>query len=609
MVDGVEEKFKQVGCHSISDTIVLQKGRSGAFPIGFLVVRKFWVSTPPRAKSKSEQAKGAKDSSWVNTVVLRQLHTQTYPNMSSPDQDSPADHSLLHGGSSADEPLVHDGPSRRLISPPSFTERSHLSVGSDIALDLALEERLADRFPVCRTSAAARAFAARRRERQSVNTSSTSSVIRRRRHTLTEVSHLHDTHCDINMFEENEDHDQDQSIGAATYRSVQSMPLPQTMPLLSASFHADALASDSQSDTDHIQDYQWHSDDDIVAAQQNHRRMSDLVGIGDDDDNDDSSLSSHHFVLVDDDADPPEQHLDIQRHLIQAQARESTAKLSLALTGLWSAINTSQQEACHHLQAARNRQRSLEKETWKANEKLRETERCMKEIAKKYKALEKQNKKLSIKMDRLQAENERLAMDKSNAEAEFREQMNNLVEMSLQTERDYKNMVTERDVRISQLEEEAIHLSEVLVEVEGRAEAEMRRRTWSEVSHGRDSVDLSSLTGDVNTSEREEALSYLEAPFANTTQREAATEVEESAASDTETSGEKIASPSTRTNEVKAGIFRGSLFNGANDLKKTKKDYGLESFADSMRYLASPSACSTRDEDRMTGEDEGLHYV
>ena len=233
----------------------------------------------------------------------------------------------------------------------------------------------------------------------------------------------------------------------------------------------------------------------------------------------------------------------------------------------------------------------------------------MKEIAKKYKALEKQNKKLSIKMDRLQAENERLAMDKSNAEAEFREQMNNLVEMSLQTERDYKNMVTERDVRISQLEEEAIHLSEVLVEVEGRAEAEMRRRTWSEVSHGRDSVDLSSLTGDVNTSEREEALSYLEAPFANTTQREAATEVEESAASDTETSGEKIASPSTRTNEVKAGIFRGSLFNGANDLKKTKKDYGLESFADSMRYLASPSACSTRDEDRMTGEDEGLHYV
>ena len=532
-----------------------------------------------------------------------------YPNMSSPDQDSsPADHSLLHGGSSADEPLVHDGPSRRLISPPSFTERSHLSVGSDIALELALEERLADRFPVRRTSAAARAFAARRRERQMTDTN---SVIRRRRHTLTEVSHLHDINCD--MFEEKEDHDQDQSISAATQRSAQSMPLPQTMSLLSASFHA--LASDSQSDTDHIQDYQWHSDDDVVAAQQNHRRMSDLVDTGDDDDDDDSSLSSHHVALVDDDADPPDEHLDIRRHLIQAQARESTAKLSLALTGLWSAINTSQKEACDHLQAARSRHRSLEEQAWRANEKSRETERCMKEMAKKYKVLEKQNKKLSIKIDRLQAENESLAMDKFNAEAEFREQMNNLVDMSLQTEQDYKSMVTERDVRISQLEEEAIHLSEVLMEVEGRAEAEMRRRTWSEVSHGRDSVDLSSLPspGGVNTSEREEALSYLEAPFANTTQREAATEVEESAASDTETSSERIASPSTRTTEIKAGIFRGQLFRGANDLKKTKKDYGLESFAvskaDSMRYLASPSACSTRDEDRMTGEDEGLHYV
>ena len=535
--------------------------------------------------------------------------------MSTPDQDSPADQSLLHGGSSADEPLVHDGPSRRLISPPSFTERSHLSVGSDIALELALEEHLADRFPVRRTSAAARAFAARRRERQMIDTGSNSSVIRPRRHTLTEVSHLHDVHCDINMFEEKEDQDQDRSIGAATQRSVQSMPLPQTMSLLSASFHA--LASDSQSDTgtvdvdivrtDHIQDYQWHSDDDIVAARQNHRRMSDLVDIGDDDDDDNSSLSSHHFVSVDDDADPPKEHLDdIRRHLIQAQARESTAKLSTALTGLWSAINTSQREAGHHLQATRAR---LEEQAWKANEKVRETERCMKEMAKKYKALEKQNKKLSIKIDRLRAENESLAMDKSNTEAEFREQMNNLVEMSLQTERDYKNMVTERDVRISQLEEEAIHLSEVLMEVEGRAEAEMRRRTWSEVSHDRDSVDLSSLPspGGVNTSEREEALSRLEAPFANTTQREAATEVEESAARDTETSGERIASPSTRSTE----IFRGRLFRGANDQKKTKKDYGLESFAvskaDSMRCLASPS--STRDEERMTGEDEGLHYV
>ena len=536
--------------------------------------------------------------------------------MSTPDQDSPADQSLLHGGSSADEPLVHDGPSRRLISPPSFTERSHLSVGSDIALELALEEHLADRFPVRRTSAAARAFAARRRERQMIDTGSNSSDIRPRRHTLTEVSHLHDVHCDINMFEEREDHDQDQdrSIGAATQRSVQSMPLPQTMSLLSASFHA--LASDSQSDTgtvdvdivrtDHIQDYQWHSDDDIVAARQNHRRMSDLVDICDDDDDDNSSLSSHHFVSVDDDADPPKEHLDdIRRHLIQAQARESTAKLSTALTGLWSAINTSQREAGHHLQATRAR---LEEQAWKANEKVRETERCMKEMAKKYKALEKQNKKLSIKIDRLRAENESLAMDKSNTEAEFREQMNNLVEMSLQTERDYKNMVTERDVRISQLEEEAIHLSEVLMEVEGRAEAEMRRRTWSEVSHDRDSVDLSSLPspGGVNTSEREEALSRLEAPFAKTTQREAATEVEESAARDTETSGERIASPSTRSTE----IFRGRLFRGANDQKKTKKDYGLESFAvskaDSMRYLASPS--STRDEERMTGEDEGLHY-
>lgn len=513
--------------------------------------------------------------------------------MATPDQDSPADQSLLHGGSSADEPLVHDGPSRRLISPLSVTERSHLSVGigSDIALELALEEHLADRFPVRRTSAAARAFAARR---QMIDT--------------------------INMFEGKEDQDQDRSIGAATQRSVQSMPLPQTMSLLSASFHA--LASDSKSDTgtvdvdivrtDHIQDYQWHSDDDIVAAQQNHRRMSDLVVTGDDDDDDDddSSLSSHHFVSIDDDADPPKEHYldDIRRNLIQAQARESTAKLSTALTGLWSAINTSQREAGHHLQAARAR---LEEQAWKANKKVRETERCMKEMAKKYKALEKQHKKLSIKIDRLRAENESLAMDKSNAETEFREQMNNLFEMSLQTERDYKNMVTERDVRISQLEEEAIHLSEVLMEVEGRAEAEMRRRTWSEVSHDRDSVDLSSLPspGGVNTSEREEALSNLEAPFANTTQREAATEVEELAASDTETSSERIASQSTRSTE----IFRGRLFRGANDLKKTKKDYGLESFAvskaDSMRYLASPSACSTRDEDRMTGEDEGLHYV
>lgn len=530
--------------------------------------------------------------------------------------DSPVDHSLIHA---TNDELAFDshGSSRRRISPPSFTERSHLSVGSDIALELSLEERLADRFPVRRTSALHR-----QREGQRQRTSSV--VRRRRRHTLaTEVSHLHDMNCD-SMFELDDEDDQNQSTGALTHRSAQSMPLPETISLLTSSMHAfssspesttgsnaDSVSGHSQHILEAHEDYQWHCDeDDVVASHQNHCSMDDFDGNhphllrdekdgNNDRDDDDDEDDDEHSPLSENNAEPSEA-IDIRRRLIQAQARESTAKLSQALTGLWSAINTSQREAGQSLQAAREQQRSLEEEAWEANEKLREAERCIKEMTKKFKALEKQNKKLSSKVNQLQAENIKLANDKSSFEAEFQEQMSNLMNVSLQTEQDYKNMVAERDLRISRLEEEAIQLSETLIEVEGRAEAEMRRRTWGEVSHSRDSVDLKSLSspGGPNTSEREEALSYLESPFANTTQKEAAAEATESA-------------------ETPAGIFRGRIPPlgglGGNNSKKTKKDYGLEflvtSKADSMRYLASPSACSTREEDRMTGEDEGLHYV
>ena len=565
--------------------------------------------------------------------------------------DSPADHSLLHASGGSDELAFdsHDGPSRRLISPPSFTERSHLSVGSDLALELSLEERLADRFPVRRTSAAARAFASRRQGQRQPRTSSV--VRRRRRHTLAaEVSHLHDMNCEF-MFEGDDEEDQNQSTGALTHRSAQSMPLPETISLLTSSMHAlssssesttgsnanDYVAGHSQHNLETHQDYQWHSDDDVAASHQNNRSVDDFDGNhphwlrdekdgnndsdedeGDEEeeDEDHSSLSSHNLAPAPENDAELSEAIDIRRSLIQAQARESTAKLSQALTGLWSAINTSQREAGQSLRAAREQQRSLEEQAWEANEKLREAERCIEEMKRKYKALEKQNKKLSSKVNQLQAENIKLADDKSTSEAEFQEQMSNMVNMSLQTEQDYKHMVAERDLRISQLEEEAIQLSETLIEVEGRAEAEMRRRTWSEVSHSRDSVDLGSLSspGGPSTSEREEALSYLESPFANTSQKEAAARVEGAAKAGAEVSAsENISSPNAT--EVRVGIFRGRIppLGGGNNPKKTKKDYGLESLvtskADSMRYLASPSACSTREEDRMTGEDEGLHYV
>lgn len=553
--------------------------------------------------------------------------------------DSPADHSLLHG---SDELVVdaHDGPSRRLISPPSFTEQSHLSVGSDIALELSLEERLADRFPVRRTSAAVRAFASRR-HREGEQRRVSTVVRRRRRHSLaTELSHLHDMNCDF-MFE-GVDKDQNQSTGALTHQSAQSMPLPETISLLTLSMKALSSSSESTtgSNADHSvagqseyllepqQDYQWHSDDEVAESHQNHRRVDtcsldgnhphwlrdEKDGTNDSDEDDYHSSLSSHNVTPDskNNADPSEAN-DIRRRLIQAQARESTAKLSQALTCLWSAINTSQREAGQSLRAAREQQRSLEQQAWEANEKLREAERCMKEMTKKYKALEKQNKKLSSKVNQLQAESIRLADDKSSSEVEFQEQMSNLVNMSLQTEQDYKNMVAERDLRISRLETEAMQLSEALIEVEGRAEAEMRRRTWSEVSHSRDSVDLGSLSspGGPSTSEREEALSFLESPFANATQKEGAAE---SAKAGADVSANAHIS-STNAREVRVGIFRGRIppLGGGNNPKKTKKDYGLESLvtpkADSMQYLASPSACSTREEDRMTGEDEGLHYV
>ena len=533
--------------------------------------------------------------------------------------DSPVDHSLIHATSDELAFDSQEGPSHRLISPPSFTERSHLSVASDIALELSLEERLGDRFPARRTSAAHR---------------NSSVVRRRRRYTLaTEVSYLHDMNCDFMLDVLDDEEDQNQSTGALTHRSAQSMPLPETISLLTSPMHALASSSESTtgSNADSVaghsqhtcilephEDYQLHSDEDVVASHQNHRCVDDFDGSrppllrdekygnnddGDDNDDDDdkhSSLSSHNSAV-------PSEAIDIRRRLIQAQARESTAKLSKALTGLWSAINTSQQEAGQSLQAAREQQRSLEEQAWEANEKLREAERCIKEMAKKYKALEKQNKKLSSKVNQIQAENIKLADDKSSSEAEFQEQMSNLMNMSLQTEQDYRNMVAERDLRISHLEEEAIQLSETLLEVEGRAEAEMRRRTWSEVSHSRDSVDLVSLSspGGPSTSEREEALSYLESPFANTTQKESAAEAAESMWADAE----------SNATEVRVGIFRGRIppLGGGNNPKKTKKDYGLASLvtskADSMRYLASPSACSTKEEDRMTGEDEGLHYV
>ena len=534
--------------------------------------------------------------------------------------DSPVDHSLIHATSDELTFDSQEGPSHRLISPrPSFPERSHLSVASDIALELSLEERLGDRFPARRTSAAHR---------------NSSVVRRRRRYTLaTEVSYLHDMNCDFMLDVLDDEEDQNQSTGALTHRSAQSMPLPETISLLTSPMHALASSSESTtgSNADSVaghsqhtcilephEDYQLHSDEDVVASHQNHRCVDDFDGSrppllrdekygnnddGDDNDDDDdkhSSLSSHNSAV-------PSEAIDIRRRLIQAQARESTAKLSQALTGLWAAINTSQREAGQSLQAAREQQRSLEEQAWEANEKLREAERCIKEMAKKYKALEKQNKKLSSKVNQLQAENIKLADDKSSSEAEFQEQMSNLMNMSLQTEQDYRNMVAERDLRISHLEEEAIQLSETLLEVEGRAEAEMRRRTWSEVSHSRDSVDLVSLSspGGPSTSEREEALSYLEPPFANTTQKESAAEAAESMRADAE----------SNATEVRVGIFRGRIppLGGGNNPKKTKKDYGLASLvtskADSMRYLASPSACSTKEEDRMTGEDEGLHYV
>lgn len=535
--------------------------------------------------------------------------------------DSPVDHSLIHATSDELAFDSQDGPSHRLISPPSFTERSHLSVASDIALELSLEERLADRFPARRTSAAHR---------------NSSVVRRRRRYTLaTEVSYLHDMNCNFMFDVLDDEEDQNQSTGALTHRSAQSMPLPETISLLAPSMRALSSESTTDSNADSVaghgqhilepdEDYQWHSDKDVVASHQIHRSVDDFDdnhlhllrdekdGNGNNDDGDDNDDDDKHSSLTFHNSDSvsenkPSEAIDIRRRLIQAQARESTAKLSQALTALWSAINTSQQEAGQSLQAAKEQQRSLEEQAWEANEKLRQAERCIKEMTKKYKALEKQNKTLSSKVNQLQAENIKLADDKSSSEAEFQEQMSNLMNMSLQTEQDYRNMVAERDLRISRLEEEAIQLSETLIEVEGRAEAEMRRRTWSEVSHSRDSVDLVSLSspGGPSTSEREEALSYLESPFANTTQKESAAEAAESVKADAE----------PNATEVKLGIFRGRIppLGGGNNLKKTKKDYGLESLvtskADSMRYLASPSACSTKEEDRMTGEDEGLHYV
>ena len=494
-----------------------------------------------------------------------------------PDSPSPADHTLLHGGSS--DELA----SSRLIS-PSYAERSQRE-GFDIALELGLEERFAAGFPARRTAAASRAFASRRRCEQQQRTSASSMVLRRRHTLANEVSHLHDMNCDSMFGEDRQD--------SETQRSAQSMPLPQTISLLASSMRALSAQSDNDGTADFAaghceysieshQNYQLHGDDDVAASHQNHRCVDDLHRNHEGDMNDHSSLSSHDSVQAEDVADPSEMN-DIRRRLIQEQARESTAKLSQALTGLWSAINTSQREAGLSLQTA--------------NEKWREAERTLKKMAKKYKSLEKQNKKLSSKLERLQAENNHLVDVKSSSEAEFQEQMSNLVNMSLQTELDYQSMVAERDMRISQLKEESMRLSEALLEVEGRAEAEMRRRTWSEVSHSRDSP------GGPSTSEREGALSHLEAPFANATQKEGAAEaVAESAAT-----GAKISSANTDTLEVRMGIFRGRNINP----KMTKKDYGLEleSLGDSMQYLASPSACSTREDDRMTGEDEGLHFV
>eukprot|EP00562_Extubocellulus_spinifer_P031722 CAMPEP_0178723252 /NCGR_PEP_ID=MMETSP0699-20121125/25445_1 /TAXON_ID=265572 /ORGANISM="Extubocellulus spinifer, Strain CCMP396" /LENGTH=183 /DNA_ID=CAMNT_0020374315 /DNA_START=115 /DNA_END=667 /DNA_ORIENTATION=+ len=83
-----------------------------------------------------------------------------------------------------------------------------------------------------------------------------------------------------------------------------------------------------------------------------------------------------------------------------------------------------------------------------------------------------------------------------------------------------KNMLSKRDLRIAELEEETIILIDALAGIDSRAEAEVTRRTWSELrtSHSRDTTEYGGTT-----TEQEEALSQLKAPFVTRRQSVATT--------------------------------------------------------------------------------------
>lgn len=179
-------------------------------------------------------------------------------------------------------------------------------------------------------------------------------------------------------------------------------------------------------------------------------------------------------------------------------------------------------------------------------------------------------------------------------------QMKRLVNVTAQAQIYYKNMLSERDRRIAGLHEEAQALRDALAEVESRAEAEMRRRTWSELSHNRDRDSVKLIK--TATSQERDSVDCMATPAANERRH-------------CRNSGPHL--PQSEKNRSD----RVSCFGGRSSCKEVRKgrhlpqnqctwnNFSEKTWSKDMHWLASASRCSTQEEERMVGEDKGLHFV
>lgn len=280
-------------------------------------------------------------------------------------------------------------------------ERSHLS--SDVALELALEDtcRLTDHFPI-----------------QGSRDRTIARQLQRHRHSCAELSRLHQLNCQdkFDLIEE-----------MTTERLAASMPIhvlevaerrehhesPASMPILDGSLRAIR-------DNDGDDGSTWFvlptaaldGPAELFFDSINHTNTNDTVSdngaVSDDNDNDhenDSTLSSDesHFsdgsMSVHDNTsnvqDRPMAARDLRQQLQQAQDQEATNKLAQALSGLWSAISLTRQEAIHSLDAERERNMALEEQAREATDRLERAEVCMAAPTNRCNALEKDYNELS----------------------------------------------------------------------------------------------------------------------------------------------------------------------------------------------------------------------